>query len=755
MRSSTLGHPWTLVLCLAALILPATVMAQPLATVDVMFSTDDGVTFFDLATVDETDEFLLRIYFDNTGDEPGTGASVALTLPAGFTRVGSSTRVCHEPTDGEIVCSEDVGQSGAIDEAGVWAGQDLTISPTAGLYGESTGQTTGLLEIGKAAFLNLHDCHYFNGVERFFVTADPDISGTNVSNTADAAAACAGVVGAYGNAGQELRTAGLLAQRYLNFHQCHYNFLTDHIYKIADGTATRTSNDVDATFNCAGTAGAHILHPDSDVVNFDLFGNRYLNLWECRYISGGDLISINTSGSNTSSTPDVGPSCPATLGAYTFNDSDLLVLDTLDASRGRGFVEVRLEAATTGGGDFDFNAALSTNELATENDTGTLTVIGTSIPAPNPSVDLRFSQDCGNTFIDQATPFMGESFITRIYFDNTGDLPGTGTQITTTLPNGFDRVPDTTRVCLSPTEGEVVCNTDTGQGGTIDEAVVWTGDTLTIAPSAGVAGELPDATTGLLDIGRKRYLNSHECHYFDGFSDRLFLTDSATTGTNVSNTMDTMATCQPVAHSRNLVAGVVTAHDLLGQRYFNIHECQYEFFLVDRIFLQGTGASGTTASNEASPSLACQPNAGAHSLLAAESNLLNLDLAGQRYLNQHECVMISGLDHIGLVASPAGGTNASDTEDTLAQCPTTSGAHSLVAGSVSALDLLDQTRGRGFVEYWVTATETLADEMQTATLSGAEFMDQTDNGTLQATTGKLFANGFECGTLDAWDAVVP
>ena len=42
--------------------------AQPVASVDVMFSTDGGATFSDVATVDEMENFLLRIYFDNSGD---------------------------------------------------------------------------------------------------------------------------------------------------------------------------------------------------------------------------------------------------------------------------------------------------------------------------------------------------------------------------------------------------------------------------------------------------------------------------------------------------------------------------------------------------------------------------------------------------------------------------------------------------------------------------------------------------------------
>ena len=374
-------------------------------TAGVQFSTD-GTTFSDDLSVAPGDDVWVRVNYDNTGDIAASSAQAGLTLPAGVSLIADSTRTALTPTSSEIVTNEDSGQSGPIDESAVWSGSTLTISPQAGLYAQPGDAASGVLEIGKLRYINLHDGHYFNGIERFFVTADPDIVGTNVSNTLDAAAAAAGVVGAYGNAGQELRSAELLGQRYLNYHECHYNFLTDHILKDADGTATGTSNTVDAAFNCAGTAGAHILHPDSHVENFDLSGHRYLNLHEGRYISGGDLISVNigTGVSNTSNTPDASPLSPATFGAYTLNDSDFLALDTLDSTRGAGFVEFKIDTSVASG-DLDFMALISdlsgNGEFANQSDTGTLSV---SPPTPDSFVvTIRDDENDGS-----ADPGMGD-----------------------------------------------------------------------------------------------------------------------------------------------------------------------------------------------------------------------------------------------------------------------------------------------------------------------------------------------------------
>ena len=344
----------------------------------VQFSTD-GATFSDDLSASAGEDVWVRINYDNVGDLAANNAQASVTLPAGVQFVPGSTRTVLAPVPSEMVANTDAGQSGAIDESAVWTGDTLTISPQAGLYGQAIDATAGVLEIGKKAFINLHDCHYFNGIERFFVTADSGISGTNVSNTMDAAAACAGVVGGHGNAGQELRSDSLLGQRYLNYHEGHYNFLTDHIYKNADGTATRTSNTVDAAFNLAGTAGAHILHPDSHFENLDLLGNRYINLHEGRYQSGGDTISVNLAagGTNTSNAPDAAASLPATMGAYSLIDSAALALDTLDSTRGAGFIEFKVD--TTGGsGALDFVAMISdvsgNSEFANQSDTGTLTL---------------------------------------------------------------------------------------------------------------------------------------------------------------------------------------------------------------------------------------------------------------------------------------------------------------------------------------------------------------------------------------------
>ncbi|MEM8933949.1 MAG: hypothetical protein AAGE94_22350, partial [Acidobacteriota bacterium] len=177
-------------------------------------------------------------------------------------------------------------------------------------------------------------------------------------------------------------------------------------------------------------------------------------------------------------------------------------------------------------------------------------------------------------------------------------------------------------------------------------------------------------------------------------------------------------------------------------------------FFVDRIFLNDPIYGATNISNAAAGGVGCVPNAGAHSLLPAESTVSTLDLAGQRWLNLHECVLANNNDQVSINTTATTGTNVSATvEDTTAACPYMSGVHHLVDGSVAALDLLDPTRGRGYVEFQVMAGVTIVDLVETVEMSGSNFATVTDTGDLPATANQLFKDGFECG-LDPWMQVV-
>lgn len=443
-------------LLLAAAFLPfstSPAAAQPLAAVELLFSDDGGSTYQDAIIVSPGDHYLMRIYFDNSGNAAGTAAAITATLPAGFSRVGGTTRLCLEPGDGERRCSGDAGMGGAIAENAVWSGQNLTISPTAGFFGQSPAATSGILEMGKKRYFNLHECQYLGGGDRIFFNADPAIAGTGADNTADAAATCAATpLPGYAVASSRVLPLDLLGFRFLNYHECEYELFGDRLFVNADpGLAgTSTDNSPELAPVCAGSSGSHNNIPaESQVAALDLLGRRYLNLNECRYQSGGDQFAANaTTGNNThtSGIPDAAATCiPVAIG-HNLVAAVNLPVDLLDSARGRGFVEVEVQAGSSG--SYPQSASLDTAELPPATDATVLTVSTGTAPGPVPGVDIKYSHAKGYALQDDATAAEGETFVVRVYYDNEGVLPGTAAALRTELPAGIDRVPGTTRVCL-------------------------------------------------------------------------------------------------------------------------------------------------------------------------------------------------------------------------------------------------------------------------------------------------------------------
>ncbi|HSH03780.1 MAG TPA: LamG domain-containing protein [Anaerolineae bacterium] len=344
------------------------------------------------------------------------------------------------------------------------------------------------------------------------------------------------------------------------------------------------------------------------------------------------------------------------------------------------------------------------------------------------SLDVQFSTDGVNYFDTLSVP-QGNNFYYRIYYDNSGDQAGTNSTITTTLPTGFNLVPGSTRTCLEPTPGELVCNTDAGMGGAINEGGVWSGQMLAIAPQAGLYAEGVGATAGMLEFGRQRYLNLHECQYFNGSTDRVYSSNN-TTGTNVSNITDTVTSCAASQWGYAVDSNAVTSFDLLGRRYLNYHECQFASG-TDRIFVNAQGAGGTNTANVVDGALNCAGTAGAHTLVPAESSFTTIDLGGNRYLNYHECrfAVLAPVDNITLNAWTAiAGSNASNTIDGSASCSANAGAHGAIDNTILVLDMLDTTRGTGFVEFQVTANAAANVYTQNVAIDGNEFVQQTDSG---------------------------
>ncbi len=738
------------------------------ATVDKLFSTD-GITFTDTITVPQYRTVTERLYFNNTSQTAATGVTISTTVPAGFVLVPSSTKVCLEPAPGEPpVCNTDAGMGGPIIESAVWNGQTLTIAPTAGLYGESVGATSGRLEMGRKQYINLNECTYLNsGVGHFLQTtayAGGFATGTNASNTATSSS-CGGGGGGFGLVAQGVRPLPLAGRRYLNLHECNYLANTNANWINSNGTngnpaydaGTNTKNVADTAASCAPGGGLHFLS-SSRIDAFDLRDNRYLNLHECVYYApkppgNGDFFASNVTastmgaGTNIANTPDSTPICAPGAGVFSvLSGSTVRVLDLLDETRGTGYVEFQLRA-NAAPNVYGQTMTMDGNEFSQQQDSGTITVT----PPPPITVDKTFSTD-GKTFTDDTIILQGTTLTERLYYNNTDVIPATGATISTTVPVGFTLVPNTTKVCLEPAPGETVCNTDPGMGGAINESAVWTGRILNIAPNAGLYGEPVDASSGRLEVGRKRYINLNECAYFN-YSLGHWLVRTVNdvlaflTGTKASNSAE-LPDCAGgdgnyVARGRSIVN-----ISLLGRRYLNLHECHYLAY-VNANWINTNGHfdgnpaffAGTNTSNSADASPSCAPGGWYHFL--SSGRLAVFDMQDNRYLNLHECEYYAprppGNRDFLLVntggSALGAGTNIANTPDSAAVCSSGTFFHSVLWSKfVRALDLFDTTRGTGYIEFQVVANAAPGIYPQDVTSASNEFSDYTDTGNIDVRT---------------------
>jgi hypothetical protein len=454
----------------------------------IVYSTDGGATWSTNVSLTPGQNFYVRQYNNDDTTDTINGVSVTTTLPAGFVRSANSTYVCINPSQGaavlpainqsEIACNDltnAAGQGGPISEAAVWAGQNLTISPTANVYGTTPlNATNGPFAMGKKRYLNLNQCAFNEPVNTdayVQVVADtphpgPFTTGTNTSNTADPiTGGCSA-----GDALYPLQATNsanvpldLLAQRYANLHDCDYYFAgsadsfdaftpnaTNGAPLFAAGT--NSANTADAAVNCGAGGFGYVAQPgDSGVQALDTLQNRYANLHQCTFLSADpdhytQLVSTvpnsgagYTTGTNASDTADAALTCGAGNATYAPDglNSGLQALDTLDQARGYQFVQYNVTAPTGVGAAGTYTQPGALTGGVTASDTGTITVSRPS-PACLTAAQVRgcwhfdeltgttAADSSGNanngTYLNGVTLGVGGVFMTAIQLDGVNDV---------------------------------------------------------------------------------------------------------------------------------------------------------------------------------------------------------------------------------------------------------------------------------------------------------------------------------------------
>src|SRR5690606_31264528 len=152
--------------------------------------------------------------------------------------------------------------------------------------------------------------------------------------------------------------------------------------------------------------------------------------------------------------------------------------------------------------------------------------------------------------------------------------------------------------------------------------------------------------------------------------------ESWTAGTNASNTAGTALGRGPGDQNWAVhpAASGVQAIDLLGSRYFNLHQCDFfngstgAHIISSSAVGEESWTAGTNASNTADTELDCGPGDQNWAVHPAASGVQAIDLLGSRYFNLHQCDFFNGSTGAHIISSSAvgeeswtAGTNASNT----------------------------------------------------------------------------------------------
>ncbi|MFD0568065.1 hypothetical protein ACFQ0T_00650 [Kitasatospora gansuensis] len=149
-------------------------------------------------------------------------------------------------------------------------------------------------------------------------------------------------------------------------------------------------------------------------------------------------------------------------------------------------------------------------------------------------------------------------------------------------------------------------------------------DTVLSCGPGGGGWSLAPANSAVkpFDLTAGRYLNLHQCVYVAGGQHYTAVLPNTpnlnfNTGSNVSNTADTVLKCSPgdVSWRLNLANSGVKSFDLAGSRFLNLHQCvwttQGQYYMG---VLPNTPNlnfnTGTNAGNSADRALKCMPGHG-------------------------------------------------------------------------------------------------------------------------------------------------
>jgi uncharacterized repeat protein (TIGR01451 family) len=658
----------------------------------------------------------VRLKYDNTNPESFTGVNITDSLPSGFQYVPGSLKNCY--VDAECVTLSD----------SLFSGSNLSVGPGAGYFGYTTNATNTNLELGRKKYIRQNNCQYYyqNGGDWDWYTSyavDGLTNSTTISPCTDPPGYTLSV------STQVLYD--ITGRRYIHQKQCRWSYQydinnhTDYLISTVDNTSTHPNDCLEKPdYNNDSTGN----------VDFDILGHRYLHQQYCLYeYSGGNVDHLNVfailgvDNTATNSTP-----C-ATVSGYNLSSGGVIDQDMSDTSRGYGYIEYQMDAPNvTGwyGTSVNMSGSFSSSAL-----TQTMSNSIEVKHSPIVSFTKQYSLD-GVNFSNSVSAATGQHIWVRLNYNNTGIVSADNVQIQDSIPSGFSLVP-----------GSVVNKyVDANQVSLPDS--VFSGSNLTIAPGAGYFGYSTSASTSNLELGRKKYIKNPQCLYYltTPSTQYFYTTNVAITVPNTavypgtygmdpsaSNTLDSSLNCgsgHPAYPLDTVYNSSVRNTEITGYRYVKYTQCVYwhsqqytSTYTLGHLRSDGRGVD-PVATNTLDTSVNC-PNPYGNlqyfSTPGVNDNLgtVNLDLLGHRYAKYSTCVYHGNnnpptdrIRYSGILlpsrgdygAGPTAGNNLNSNLD----CPPGGLSYWPLSPAYSnskVIDLLDTTRGYGYIQYQMTANQ--------------------------------------------------
>jgi uncharacterized repeat protein (TIGR01451 family) len=330
-------------------------------------------------------EITVRIKYNNTGNLSATGVQITDSLPMGFTYKSGSLKNCYI----------DLGCQTLSD--GLFSLGNLAAGPTAGFLGVANTATTSFLDLGRFQYLktagfqtlNLDSCDIWvtNNVASTANclptnSAKKQVLSTGNTNVPTSFDLPSGTVNTQSLSGYRYIKAGALANLDLDTCDIWTTNNASEIYNANGGTSCAASGGV-ATFVDTGnnTNTTQNDLPRSTVNTIDIVGNRYIRtgVYQDFALDTCDIWATNlplelNNNSNPlcqlpgfATAPVISLDTNVTTGTQVKvielprNVGNMATIDTLDSTRGYGYLEYTMLVPATSVGLYGTNAAITGN----------------------------------------------------------------------------------------------------------------------------------------------------------------------------------------------------------------------------------------------------------------------------------------------------------------------------------------------------------------------------------------------------------